>query len=193
MLPISTGANVILKRIFTLNPAMRISLDDLRTEIIRLPNFFLDEDELVGASEYARQAAQTYARPVSDASAEEGCLSARSDDSFIVPQEDSRSVGGRGDSLLAAPCPSAAVHVVQPQHEKAAGDVVVKVHFSIGSSSSTASESSGPITPEVPPTVLDVDVPDLSDGQSMGGSAAVIPETNPKFPPGIALLEQLRV
>ena len=61
VLPISAGVNAILKRIFTLDAFDRITLPELRDEILRLDTFWLDEDELMQASDTVRAIADAYA------------------------------------------------------------------------------------------------------------------------------------
>jgi serine/threonine protein kinase len=61
VLPISAGANALLKRIFTLDAFDRITLPELRNEIMRLNTFFMDEDELMQASDTVRAIAASYA------------------------------------------------------------------------------------------------------------------------------------
>lgn len=57
LLPISKEANVLFRKIFEYEPTERINLSTLRREIIALPSFFLNNEELARAGEVARDAA----------------------------------------------------------------------------------------------------------------------------------------
>ncbi|KAJ3976258.1 serine/threonine protein kinase, negative regulator of sexual conjugation and meiosis [Lentinula raphanica] len=63
VLPISDQANFILKRIFHLNPLNRISIPELRREIIAIDSFFMSEDEIDQGGDVLRAAAANYAAP----------------------------------------------------------------------------------------------------------------------------------
>lgn len=62
ILPISDHTNRILKRIFALNPQARISLAELRREILAVKRFTMTEEELQHATRATREAAKAFAQ-----------------------------------------------------------------------------------------------------------------------------------
>ena len=81
ILPISDHTNRILKRVFALNPQARISLADLRNEILAVSTFVMTDDELRGATRATKEAARAFRSghhgDVADefpAAQEEGCV-----------------------------------------------------------------------------------------------------------------------
>ncbi|KAM0786031.1 hypothetical protein ACM66B_006846 [Microbotryomycetes sp. NB124-2] len=64
ILPISEHTNRILKRIFALNPAMRISLKELRREILSVKTFVMTEDELKHATRATKEAARAFGQTI---------------------------------------------------------------------------------------------------------------------------------
>jgi len=172
VLPISQGANRILNRIFTLNPFCRITLPELRTEILKLDTFFMTKDELANAPEHVKTAANAYGarRPSfeialsgaydddspSDTDSEDSASLADSDDFYIHTRIkefgsiDAARSGGFDVSL----CQSVDI-----------------ADFSIGVASSSGSSeegSDGPITPETIATHPRIAVPDFPDGENLG-------------------------
>ncbi|RPD56079.1 kinase-like protein [Lentinus tigrinus ALCF2SS1-7] len=63
VLPISEGANDIIRRAFVLNPAARITLPALRQAVLDLDTFFRYEDELSVITGYTQSTAPTLAYP----------------------------------------------------------------------------------------------------------------------------------
>ncbi|KAF8195770.1 kinase-like domain-containing protein [Mycena galopus ATCC 62051] len=62
-LPISKGANRILKWCFQLHPIARPSIAQIREAVLKLDTFFLNDEELARASSTQRAIAQCYATP----------------------------------------------------------------------------------------------------------------------------------
>ncbi|EGU11484.1 putative Protein serine/threonine kinase Ran1 [Rhodotorula toruloides ATCC 204091] len=62
ILPISEHTNRILKRIFALNPQARISLPELRREIMSVRTFTMSDDELRNATRATKEAARAFAQ-----------------------------------------------------------------------------------------------------------------------------------
>jgi hypothetical protein len=60
MLPISKGAAAVLKRVFTFNPAERISIAELRIAVLAVDTFFLTDGEVATASPALKCAAAAY-------------------------------------------------------------------------------------------------------------------------------------
>ncbi len=57
MLPISEEVNALLRKLFTYEPSERIDLDTLRSEIIAIPTFFMNDEELARAGDSVRSVA----------------------------------------------------------------------------------------------------------------------------------------
>jgi serine/threonine protein kinase len=57
VLPISREANLLFRKIFAYEPSDRINLRALRKEIIALPSFFMNDDELARAEDIVRDVA----------------------------------------------------------------------------------------------------------------------------------------
>ncbi|KAA1068753.1 hypothetical protein PGT21_013713 [Puccinia graminis f. sp. tritici] len=64
ILPISEHCNSILKRIFSLNPVARISLEELKTEISEIKNFNMTTAELSRATRATREAARAWRKDI---------------------------------------------------------------------------------------------------------------------------------
>ncbi|SCV72984.1 BQ2448_6909 [Microbotryum intermedium] len=66
ILPISEHTNRILKRIFALNPKARITLKDLRREILSVKTFVMTDEELRHATKATKEAARAFAQGIVD-------------------------------------------------------------------------------------------------------------------------------
>ncbi|PLW29440.1 hypothetical protein PCASD_18402 [Puccinia coronata f. sp. avenae] len=64
ILPVSEACNSILKRIFSLNPVARISLEELKTEISEIKTFNMTTAELSKATRATREAARAWRKDI---------------------------------------------------------------------------------------------------------------------------------
>ncbi|KAJ4478230.1 serine/threonine protein kinase, negative regulator of sexual conjugation and meiosis [Lentinula aciculospora] len=176
VLPISDQANLILKRIFHLNPLNRISIPDLRREILNVDTFFMSEDELRHSSDVVRAAADNYAAPPAT-SPEDVSEHHKTSAVPTEPAESKSSSYAPKDSeevyLYARPTEG-----LQPlrdhPHNSLLDTLAVGSSKDITSASTSEPESAGPITPESRPVDEPlVEVPELS-GDVLGGGSNVI-------------------
>ena len=178
VLPISEGVNTILKRIFTINPLRRITLPELRQEILGLTAFFVDEISLaaseIGVSQTTRAITQllpqetTLCQDASTSSGDSSTDSLTDEEHYVFssPVDDH---------------PSFAMSTLPRISESG-----LSSHFSYfivgesctslcppssGSSGSSRPESKGPITPATYPADPAIDVPDIPEQDGLGQPA----------------------
>lgn len=202
-LPISQGANAILKRIFHLNPLCRISLSELREDILQLDSFFMSEEELAAAAPSVRQALQgarddisKETPPVSfhdtmfgDSSSSEATSSSLSSDEVYVfrsPPDD--------HTTLPETVPVPVIEGARIVLVSFVGSVPSSDGQGSGSDSpSSGADSGGPITPATRPIDPAIEVPDLPEGETLNQSAAfsVFAADIPKQPPAAKIRNPL--
>jgi len=167
VLPISEAANCLLKRIFVINPAARISLPNLRQAILEIDTFFLTEEELEHTSSQCQRNAKYYAEEVP----EEEDKPTRSESTYGKTQRRPSSTDSREiyifPSAIESVEPLAAEHAAQPALAafRVAGDSDEET------SSETSSDTSSEIaTPDSAPTQDDVEVISPSNVSNLGRS-----------------------
>jgi hypothetical protein len=174
VLPISKGANDILKRIFVLNPLRRISLPDLRGEILRLDSFFMSEDELAHASDFVRSAAEAYAARVP--TVELGAPHVLDDETLTEDGSEDSVSSIDPDEVYAYESPDEHASVVKlvPAENAVIGHIIrsptdfaISLCLGSRSSSSSGDGSDGPITPETYATDPAIEVPDFLEGENL--------------------------
>ncbi|KAF8639762.1 hypothetical protein AX17_001023 [Amanita inopinata Kibby_2008] len=183
VLPISEGANNILKKIFNINPLCRISLPDLRSEILRLDTFFIDERPLVLQAEKHTQSYEPGVHNKTCATAYDGCSAEEPVGSASTDSDEQYAF--RSPDVEDHVIPAAAHHVdlsrivPRPNYVYGEPEVVPEVqpvppHFR-GNSSSTGSgqESEGPITPATKAIDPEIQVPDLQEEENSAIHACV--------------------
>jgi hypothetical protein len=199
-LPISLGANAILKRIFHLNPLRRISLGDLRKEILQLDSFFMSEEELTVAPETVRQILKgvrsvshnahlvSFDNSLFGENSNKGTFSSLSSDEVYV----FRSPPDDHTPLAFVPQTPIIIEDVQKPEDPSVGSTPFSDGRGSGSDSlSSGPDSDGPITPATRPIDPAIEVPDLPDGETLDRSAA-FPVTASDLPnlPSAAIIKK---
>jgi len=203
-LPISQGANAILKRILHLNPLRRIPLSGLRKEILQLDTFFMSEEELAVASLSVRQALKGSPHGVSqevpvvsiddtllgDSSSEGTCSSVSSDEVYVFRSP-------LDDHMLLPDTVPVSIEDIEGLHNL--GAPFVDSALSSGGqgsgsdSPSSSVDSEGPITPATRPIDPAIEVPDFPLGETLDHSAAFHGSVAdmPKLPPAARIRRPL--
>lgn len=165
VLPISQNANTILKRIFNLNPLCRISLPELRKEIIRIDTFFMDQEELSVAAATVRKVAKDFSQGASQHAARVAASDTLFEDS------DNTDSSTSSDELYVYSSPPDD-HTVPPETPQGPSvDSSVSSEAQTSDSTSSLADSEGPITPATRAIDPAIEVPDLPDGESIDQSA----------------------
>lgn len=168
VLPISETANSILKSIFTVNPLGRSTLPTLRTRIIEADTFFKTEEEIAMMSMVSIEESSEQEIPrilvdsceVEDVDSYSGSSSGSSAATFLFPlrSDISRTVTDEERST----------------EQLAVGRFAQSTSLN-RSNSSSSSDSNGPITPATFAVELEVEVPDMPEGQNIGESTIAAP------------------
>jgi hypothetical protein len=175
VLPISNGANRILKRCFKLHPLGRPSIAQIREEVLKIDTFFLTEKELAAASSAQRAMAQYYAAPVpknefSSDSESAGTLVDNPNANSSVTSVDSEEV-----YLYSTPQIDS-----EPWQLAPPADVDSSSAGQSEASSDSGADSSGPLTPASHAVDLATEVPDLPEGQNIDESVTLAAPDAPK-------------
>lgn len=145
ILPVSIQCNEILKRIFTLNPQNRMTLPELRDAITNVKTFTMTEDELQAAHTAVRKVVvQQHKNPVSAAKIPDVVVEA--------PRPiDSRLSTVHNRTFVAAPFEVFGSRFAAPPSPTATRRFSPSPAFRTGSHSSSDSDGSVVLTPEVQP------------------------------------------
>ncbi|KAG6856345.1 hypothetical protein H0H87_005463 [Tephrocybe sp. NHM501043] len=198
VLPISRGANAILKRIFRINPMSRIKLRDLRQEVLNVDTFFMTEEELACANSTIRKAAQSYSegkhREAQAAvaqitrvfeSTDEPDSSVSSDEVYVFDSPPANSI---------PPSPSSSVpptaFLTVPGHNVDSNSASSSARTS--NSTNSGSDSDGPITPTTHAVNPAIEVPDLPEGETLD-QTAIFAASQPANPPKSKSVVEIKV
>ncbi|KAK2466298.1 hypothetical protein APHAL10511_001940 [Amanita phalloides] len=151
VLPISEGANNILKKIFNLNPLRRISLPELREEILKLDTFFLTEGHprIIGSPAYNHANNSPKGHSAVESTVDGSSRSSDEHYKFKSPDVDETSATVTSTSVC-NPYPAGQSNCT-PTKEINSG------------STGSGQESEGPVTPASKPIDPKLQVPDIQD------------------------------
>ena len=176
VLPISEGVNTILKRIFRINPLRRISLPQLRQDILELTTFFVDETPAVRVSRTAKAITQlpAQAKHQESTSSKDTLISSGDSSTDSLTSEEHYIFASPVDDhplLMSSPLPRISENGISTTHFS--NFVIGESCDSLcppssGSSGSSGPESKGPITPVMYPADPAIDVPDIPEQDGLG-------------------------
>ncbi|KAM6495785.1 serine/threonine protein kinase, negative regulator of sexual conjugation and meiosis [Amanita muscaria] len=165
VLPISDGANTILKRIFKLNPLCRISLLDLRNEILKLDTFFLanetrgnDNDTQKQCHEVDRPSTNLNQGSEISRSTPKSSLSSDEQYQFRSPQVDEQIYSEASPDTYSDKLSTPGPNTYPVPATRATPSTVDDIE-----SVSSGQESEGPITPVTKACDPKILVPDIGD------------------------------
>jgi serine/threonine protein kinase len=195
--PISHGVANIMKRIFIINPLARITLVELREEIVKLDTFFMSEQDLLRAPLSVREAAVNYSAssfPYSDT------LCPCDHETYGVIEdevpEEQYLFPSPGTDAYYSYLSHSAPRFFSPTHEEhvvvATLPIGKRANNHSGGSSSSGADSDGKVTPETHAVNPAVEVPGFAEWESLDHSV-VFPEALyvawntklPTQPPGL--------
>jgi len=179
VLPISEGVNTILKRIFTINPLRRITLPELRRDVLELTTFFMGERRPVilknGVSRTITQL-PSEAKPQDPTSSKDTLTSSGDSSTDSLTSEEHYVFASPVDDrppLTMSTLPKISESGVSTHFS----DFIIEESCtslcppSSGSSGSSCPESKGPITPATYPADPAIDVPDIPEQDGLGQPA----------------------
>ncbi|KAJ3476811.1 hypothetical protein NLI96_g10904 [Meripilus lineatus] len=215
MLPISKAANDILKSIFTLNPAARASISEIREDVLAIRTFFLTDEEIARSTEAVRIAAASYGpkkpavltpspklaeqvhpppRENVENSGPPSIKHTLTEEHYLYPSPadvDAQDLPG----LPSLPTSQDLFALASSDDPTLAGKESNKRGSGSSNTSSSTEESDGPITPET--YAVDnadlMEVPELSESNGVGIPEAIMPDASkkPKVAGDHPLAEQL--
>lgn len=170
MLPISKSANNVLRRMLTFDARTRISIPELREEILNIDTFFMTQEDIAKGNKFVKIAAATYAAPTSPLFYPSD-IGALCDDDYLGRDLYADELRRSSRSILCAVCIED-----RPNNFVIVDAFGTRCSTSLGSHSSSGDESEGPITPEThaQDSVSLVEVPDMLEGEDMGISVVPV-------------------
>jgi hypothetical protein len=181
VLPISEGVNIILKRIFTINPLRRITLPELRRDILELATFFMDEVPPVTKEAGVSRTTKAITQLPYEAKPQE---STSSRDTFMSSDSSTDSLTSEEHYVFASPVDDHPLRTMSTLPK--ISESGLSAHFSdfvigescaslcppsSGSSGSSRPDSKGPITPATYAADPAIDVPDIPEQDGLGQPA----------------------
>jgi serine/threonine protein kinase len=183
--PLSKGAADIIKRIFVVNPLERITLSELREEMMNLDTLFMSEEDLLQGPPNLREAVINYSAPwCSSSDTLYPRVHSSGDTVFGILDEENPEE----QYLFPSPDPDVpypyllpvAPRIISPTLEDPPINAVLATlplksvstrseNYS-GDSSSSGADSDGPITPETHAVDPAIEVPEFTEGESLDQS-----------------------